>query len=206
MAILNLYFTKPTVRFSTLLVLFVGVLAPLYLFGLLADDVMEHHVFFFDKPILVFLHSHASPGLDTVMRFFTHAGSALVLVPFNGAVLALLMWRRSRWIAAFWVLAVAGAALLNGLAKQIFARSRPDLWVSSLPETTFSFPSGHGMQSMAVIAALTVMMWRTHWRWHVLAFGSVFVLLVGISRVYWVCITLPTFWRVGQHHLGGSSG
>ena len=67
---------------------------PLCVFGLLADDVIENEIFFFDKPTLVVLHSHATPVFDTVMRFFTRAGSALALIPFNAIVFAVLVWRR----------------------------------------------------------------------------------------------------------------
>ncbi len=84
----------------------------------------------------------------------------------------------------FWVLAVGGAALLNTLAKHVFARVRPDFWVSLLPETTSSFPSGHAMQSMAVVAGLVALTWHGPWRWPVALIGVCFVFLVGFSRIY----------------------
>jgi membrane-associated phospholipid phosphatase len=171
-------------HYIKLLILFGGVLAPLYLFGMLAEDVVEKEIFFFDKPILLYIHSHANPLLDAVMIFFTRAGSAFALVPFNVLVFLYLLRRRDRMQAVFWVLAVGGAALLNGLAKHVFARTRPELWVSALPETTFSFPSGHAMQSMAVAAGLVVLAWHSRWRWPVALIGACFVFLVGLSRVY----------------------
>lgn len=171
-------------HYIKLLILFGGVLAPLYLFGMLAEDVVEKEIFFFDKPILLLVHSHANPSLDAVMIFFTRAGSAFALVPFNVLVLLYLLRRRDRMQAVFWILAVGGAALLNGFAKHVFARTRPELWVSALPETTFSFPSGHAMQSMAVAAGLVVLAWHSRWRWPVALIGVCFVFLVGLSRVY----------------------
>jgi membrane-associated phospholipid phosphatase len=177
------FWTKPHIK--TLLILFIGVLAPLGVFGALAEDVIEKKVFSFDQPILLFVHSYASPLLDQVMYFFTTAGSALVLVPFNVVVFGVLILRRRRAAATFWALAVTGAALLNFLAKIGFARTRPALWISRLAETTYSFPSGHAMQSMAVATALTVILWQTRWKWSVLAISVPFVLLVGLSRVYW---------------------
>jgi membrane-associated phospholipid phosphatase len=74
--------------------------------------------------------------------------------------------------------------LLNLLAKSAFARVRPDFWVSLLPETTFSFPSGHAMQSMAVVAGLVALTWRGRWRWPVALIGLCVVFLVGLSRIY----------------------
>ncbi len=49
-------------------------------------------------------------------------------------------------------LALVGSALLNLATKHLFARERPDLWVSIAPEDTYSFPSGHAMGSMTLAA------------------------------------------------------
>ena len=161
-----------------------GMAVPLYLFGTLAEDVIKHEVFFFDAPVLQFMHAHATPALDAVMVFFARAGSARVLLPFNIAVLVLLIVRRDRVHQVFWLLATGGAALINLMAKNAFSRVRPSLWISILPETTFSFPSGHAMQSMAVSLALVVMLWHTRWRWLVLVLAIGFVGWVGACRVY----------------------
>ena len=40
------------------------------------------------------------------------------------------------------------------------------------------------MQSMAVVAALTAIVWPTRWRLVLLIPGSMFVLFVGLSRIY----------------------
>ena len=40
------------------------------------------------------------------------------------------------------------------------------------------------MGSMAVVAALVTLTWGTRWRWAVVAFGALFVALVGLSRLY----------------------
>ena len=168
----------------TLAILFAGVLLPLYGFGTLAEDVAKNEVFPFDKTLLLFAHGHASVTLDQLMIFFTHAGSAVALVPFNLLVFGILLYRGQRHRATFWLLATAGAALLNLLAKHAFARTRPDLWISILPENTYSFPSGHAMQSMAVGVALMALTWTSRWRWPMLMFSSLFVLFVGCSRVY----------------------
>ena len=167
-----------------LTLLFFGVLVPLYGFGTLAEDVATNQTLPFDRTLLMFAHAHATPLSDRIMIFFTHAGSAAALVPFNILVFAYLMRRPERHRATFWLLATTGAALLNLLAKHAFARARPDLWVALLPENTYSFPSGHAMQSMAVGAALVALCWHSRWRWTMLAASLLFVLLVGSSRVY----------------------
>ncbi len=169
---------------GSLLLLFIGVLAPLFIFGTLAENVAEQEPFFFDKPILLFLHSLATPALDRFMLAMTSMGYLYGVVPVDIAIFLFLLWRQRRGDALFWGLAVGGAALLNVLAKTAFGRLRPDLWLSIAPETTFSFPSGHAMASMAFVTALSVLAWPTRWRWVVCILGGLFTFLVGVSRNY----------------------
>ncbi len=169
---------------SRLLVLFAGVLIPLWVFGALAEDVLDQESFFFDTPILLFMYTHATPVLDLVMIFFSLIGYRFGVVPVDLLVLGLFLWRRRWGDALFWGLAVGGAAILNLAAKQSFERIRPQLWLSIAPETTYSFPSGHAMGSMALAAALVVLLWPTRWRSITLLVGAFFVLMVGLSRVY----------------------
>jgi undecaprenyl-diphosphatase len=47
-----------------------------------------------------------------------------------------------------------------------------------------SFPSGHAVGSMSFAAAMVALTWHTRSRWLVLAGGGMFVVLVGVSRIY----------------------
>ena len=38
--------------------------------------------------------------------------------------------------------------------------------------------------AMALVPALSVLLWPTRWRWPVLMLGGLFVALVGLSRIY----------------------
>ncbi len=166
------------------LTLFIGVLVPLSLFGLLAQELIEDEGFFFDEPILRFAHDLTTPSLDVFMLGISVLGLSYGVVPIDvGTLLLLLLWNRRR-DALFFGLSVIGAGVLNQSAKVFFGRPRPKLWPSIAPEQTLSFPSGHAMGSMACVAALIVLLWPTRWRWPALALGGVFVILVGVSRVY----------------------
>jgi membrane-associated phospholipid phosphatase len=167
-----------------LLALFACVLVPLFLFGELAEDVLDKDPFVFDEVILLFMHRHATPALDRIMLLASELGSGAWVTPFDAIVCAILLARR-RWLdALFWTLATGGASLLNMLAKHTFARTRPDLWPSLAPESSFSFPSAHSMQSMALAAALIVLLWPSAARWPVVVLATAFTLWVGTSRVY----------------------
>lgn len=171
-------------RRRALLALFLTVLVPLAIVGQLADEVWEGEGLPFDRPILEWLHGHATPGLDRIMLFVSEAGAPRPMVVLFVAILALLLVRHRRGDALFFAIAVAGAMLINFVAKLTFGRARPDLWISLAPETDYSFPSGHAMGSMAVVAALVALAWNTRWRWPVAVLGGLFVALVGLSRLY----------------------
>jgi undecaprenyl-diphosphatase len=104
-------------------------------------------------------------------------------------VLGLALRRRFRE-GLFAGISIIGSLLLNVAAKHSFARTRPSLWQSIAPETTYSFPSGHAMGSMTLALVAVLLCWhlRSHrgwsWRWPVTLVAAVFVLLVGLSRIY----------------------
>lgn len=167
-----------------LVLLFVGVALPLLVFGKIAREVWEKEGFAFDLPPLQAIHRYSSPALDKAMVAITNAGFPMFTVPLAVIVLAVLTAKR-RWLdASFLTLAVLGASAIDVLAKNFFGRPRPQLWVSPAPEFDSGFPSGHSMFSMAVMSALIVLLWGTKWRYPVLVAGTLFVLLVGVSRIY----------------------
>ncbi len=165
--------------------LLAGIVGPLGVFGGLAEDIVEKENFAFDNPTLLFLHGHSSAFMDKVMTVITEAGSGPALCILCILLTAMLLMQRNRTGAIFLASCLSGAALLNQACKHLFGRARPELWLSGLPETSFSFPSGHAMNSIALCAALVIIFWPTRWRMPVLACTSIFVLLVGISRMYW---------------------
>lgn len=169
---------------SRIVLLAAGILLPLALFGMLAEDVSEGEPFWFDLPIQTFVHARSNAILDALMYWTTQAGSALVMGPFDLLLFGWLLKRGRRRDALFWAASVVGAALINGAAKALFARVRPALWVSRVHEASYSFPSGHAMSAMAGVTALSILAWPTRWRWPVVACGGVFVFLVATSRVY----------------------
>jgi hypothetical protein len=146
-------------RFAKLIGLFVLILLPLYFFGSLAEDVINKEGLFFDKPILLFLHQHATANWDAAMIFFTTTGSARVIVPFNVLVLLLLVFKKQWAKSWFWIFTVGGAALMNLLAK-------------------------HALQSMAVACGVVALLWETRWRNLAVFIAIPFVVAVGTSRAY----------------------
>jgi membrane-associated phospholipid phosphatase len=150
-------------------------------FGTMAALVFGRGRVSFDAPILHALHRHATPVLDRLAVFFTIVGNTGPMITagvLTTAALAYLGRRREAWLFA---LGVGGSMLLTQAIKHVATRPRPDLWLSLRPEHTFSFPSGHAMDTAALAAALFFVLPR-HRRLWVLA--PLFALSVGWARMY----------------------
>ncbi|MBA3636468.1 MAG: bifunctional DedA family/phosphatase PAP2 family protein [Actinomycetota bacterium] len=170
----------------------VGLLAAagaLWLFGGLAEDLLTGDpIVRFDRALDDYLHAHATPTLTTFFLVVTALGSIEAIVLLGVVVAAYLAWGR-RWIfLGGWLAAVAGSAVLNQLLKGLFARPRPHFEHPLLVETSYSFPSGHAMESFVVygmLAYFAVLALRS-WEARVGAvFGAaLLVVLIGFSRMY----------------------
>jgi membrane-associated phospholipid phosphatase len=162
----------------------VCLVAPLCMFAVLAEEVVEQEIMALDVSIMRALHAHASPLLDAVMLAASAAGSGAVLLPLNLAGCAVLLFHARYRHAAFLVTATGGTLLINMMAKHAFRRDRPALWTSISPEHSFGFPSGHAMNSMAVAAVLIVLVHGSRWQRITVAMVAGLVLLIALSRVY----------------------
>jgi undecaprenyl-diphosphatase len=163
---------------------FVCLLLPLWGFAALVGEVHEKEVFPFDAPMLNMLHAASTPKLDDFFVLMTRLGYFWGVMPLDAIVLITLALRRRFRDGLFFGIAVIGSAVLDIVAKNYFARVRPDLWLSITPETTYSFPSGHAMGSATLGMAVILLCWPTRWRVPVMIASVAFVILVGVSRVY----------------------
>lgn len=163
---------------------FFGVLLPLVGFGVLVDELREPEGFAFDVPLLEAARAATTPGRDAFFIALALLGYQAGVVPVDIALVLGLAWRRRLREGLFAGLSIVGSALLNLAAKPVFQRERPALWESIAPEHNYSFPSGHAMGSMTLACVLVMLAWHTRARWPALFLGAVFVLLVGMSRVY----------------------
>ncbi|MCC3152094.1 phosphatase PAP2 family protein [Hymenobacter sp. BT770] len=164
--------------------LLVGFVLPWFVFVRLAREVWEDEGLPGDHSILEFLHAHATPALDALAVGLSRAGGPLGASLLAGAIWLGLLLAGPRRALAFFGLAVGGAQLLNLSAKYLLLRTRPSLWVSLAPETSYSFPSGHTMAAAALAAAVGFLLWRTRWRWPAVAVGLLWAVGMGWSRMY----------------------
>ncbi|WP_210116310.1 phosphatase PAP2 family protein [Hymenobacter fodinae] len=167
-----------------MVLLLIGVVLPWGIFLKASSEIREGEGFPGDQWTLQWLHTRATPALDQLFLLLTRLGGPPVMATLAGLIASLLIWRRQRRHAWFFSVAVGGAAALNIVAKLLLGRVRPALWVSLAPETTPSFPSGHAMGSAALVLTLGLLLARSRWRGLLWGLGALFVLGVGVSRLY----------------------
>ncbi len=192
-------------HWPALLTLLVLILLPLILLGSIAEDIHEKRVFVWEAPLMVGLRQHAPGWFHSTAAMFSTVGSAKVMLPF-AAVLMVILWRKSHTMARYFLLSVGGTVLLNVALKLIFNRARPQVIPWLWQEGDASFPSGHSSMAMALVVTMTALLWRTPWRWPVAVLGTVYTLVMGISRVY-LGVHYPTDvvggWLLGLAWTGG---
>ena len=155
-------------------------------FGLMAHDVYDHRGFSFDAPILTWFHHHVTPARTAVALVLSRIGEPKPVAGVTALLVVALVVVR-RWHDAVVVaIEVGGAAALDLVSKGFFARPRPTLYPHLVPESNFSFPSGHAMGDIAFYLALHLLLWRTlpqRWRW-IGVLGLALAVAIGLSRPY----------------------
>ncbi|MEJ7654558.1 MAG: phosphatase PAP2 family protein [Chloroflexia bacterium] len=172
---------------SLILIIGFGLAAlALLLFGFIAQEVYAGESLQLDRSAGYFLHGYSTPTLDSLMKFVSLIGSAVVTIPLLLLSVTWLVVHRFAREAVMLVVTPTGSGLLNTVLKGSFERPRPALpW--SQPISGFSFPSGHSMNSFAAYMSLAVVVWVVFGRRRgVIALLAAVILVgaVGTSRIY----------------------
>ncbi|HEY4264999.1 MAG TPA: phosphatase PAP2 family protein [Micropepsaceae bacterium] len=172
-----------------------AIAALLFVFGVLAENVIQAQPFAFDNAILLALRvpgNRAIPigpaWLPETARDITSLGSIPVIGLLLLAVTGYLLLERKRG-SARWILAAAiGGVLLDDLLKFAISRPRPDMIDASVRVFSTSFPSGHASLSAIAYLTLGALLAQTHdsipIRVYILALAAALTILVGLSRLY----------------------
>ena len=138
----------------------------------------------YDQLVVLWFYSLASPVLDDVASFVTAFGNVWAVAAMATVLFAYLWWRGYHRLGVLVFAGVYGAIIISGLLKELFQRSRPELWDRFTIEHSYSLPSTHAMGTMAFVACVLVIAWPTKWRWYALSAGLTYLLVIGASRVY----------------------
>ena len=154
----------------------------------IADEVQDHDISGFDRQVAHFIQSFRSDALTPWMVRFTHLGERPVFLVLIVLIAGAIYWQRHNWLLVAEVsFILLTATLLNRFLKQGYGRIRPD-GLHLVEESSYSFPSGHSMGSMAFYGFLIFLIWRLvpglPLRLFLTVLFSGIILLVGASRVY----------------------
>jgi membrane-associated phospholipid phosphatase len=149
----------------------------LWAFAAIADEIPEDSFLSrADNQLVLWVEAHDTEGGEKFCSYVTQLGDV-------GFAL------RRQWAAVLGLASAGiGAALLNNLLKVVFHRGRPIFATEFITRPSWSFPSGHAMDSMAgygFLAFLLIQQTRDDARRKAIALAAaVLILLVGFSRIY----------------------
>lgn len=158
----------------------------LFLFGGIAEEMLQGSTVRFDLAVRGWVHQFASPEMTRAMTAISLLGYNVLIVEL---VIALAVFWSLRWrrAAAWLAVTMAGALAMDLALKYAFHRPRPQVFYGAEPQS-YSFPSGHALCSFCfygvlagLVAARTK---RLALRIAAGAAAAILVVAIGLSRIY----------------------
>ncbi|MEZ5933559.1 MAG: phosphatase PAP2 family protein [Alphaproteobacteria bacterium] len=179
----------------SVLVLVLLLVASVWAFVGLADEVVEGETHRFDETVLLLMRNPADPAdpigpgwVEEIGRDVTALGGIAVLVMIVLATSGYLVLAQKAHAALWLMLATGSGMALSTVLKMSFDRPRPNLVPHGSIVYTASFPSGHSLMSAVVYLTIGALLARVQPRRrlkaYILSLAVLLTLLVGISRVY----------------------
>ena len=171
-----------------------GIVAGVWGFALLADEVLEGGTQAFDQRLLLaFRHGPANtllgpPFVQEAARDITSLGGTAVLTIVIVIAAGFLALDGKKHMALFVLAAILGGVGAGTILKDGFDRPRPELVPHSDSASGASFPSGHSMMSAVTYLTLGALLARSQERKRVKAYFLLVAMslsfAVGVTRVY----------------------
>ncbi|MGH8272300.1 MAG: phosphatase PAP2 family protein [Gammaproteobacteria bacterium] len=141
----------------------------------------------FDASVRAAVHAQASPPLTKACKAITQLGK--YPLPVFAIVLSIFLWSRGlRLLTWFPIAAFIAAAVLLEIAKELVRRVRPHPWFGIHTPTSWSFPSGHSLDSttcyLVFAVVLMALVRRRLPRGFILAVAILLPLMIGFTRIY----------------------
>ena len=162
------------------------MLFSLYIFLTLTDSVLRREFIFFDDSISAFFYSLRTPPLTVVMLAITFLGSQYFL---GSAIIVTIvsLFKKHKKDALNFAFILLFGIILNLILKDMFQRPRPDV-APLVYESTYSFPSGHAMNSFVFYTTLVYFIFRKYRNKKIFLNFTIIcgllILAIGVSRIY----------------------
>ena len=169
----------------------VGVVAcilMLWAFSYIADEMTEQSLLVrVDHLIVNWLEAHGTESGEAFFSVMSWIGSQLMTtIAVVGTIW--LAIRRDWFRAVALTLAVVGGTALNDLLKALFHRGRPETATEFIKMESWSFPSGHSMNSLIGFGFVAFLIMEhvadRRARIAIIVATAIVVGLVGFSRLY----------------------
>ena len=161
--------------------------AALFVFGWLAEEMLEGDTRQFDAFVRTAVHQLATPGLTRLMQVFSFLGSVVAVTAMCLVAICMSLYFRRTRTAALLAITMLGAAALDVALKQAFHRPRPVAFFGATP-SSYSFPSGHALGSLCFYGMLAaILAARVRGRgakFCVWTAAAALVGMIGFSRIY----------------------
>ncbi len=159
----------------------------LFVFGWLAEEVLEGGTQRFDAFLRTAIHQLATPGLTRLMLAFSFLGSVVAVTTMCLVAICVSLYFRHARTAALLAITMLGVAALDVSLKHAFHRPRPTAFFGTSP-SSYSFPSGHAFGSLCfygVLAAILAARVRRRDAKFCLWIAAVLLIgMIGFSRIY----------------------
>jgi undecaprenyl-diphosphatase len=176
------------------LVVLACIVAGVWGFALLADEVVEGGTQAFDRKVLLSFRNSSTlaplgpPAAQVAARDITALGGVAVLTLVTAIAAGFLALDGKKHMALFVCGCILGGLGISTLLKDTFQRPRPDLVPHAADFSGASFPSGHSMMSAVTYLTLGALLARSQERRRMKAYfllvAIVLSFAVGVTRVY----------------------
>lgn len=171
----------------------------LALFLAIAEDIPEHGAMIrVDHAVARWLEAHGTEAGESIFVVLSKLGAPVLAVIVIAAIVYFL-WRRQRREAAAVAVTSGGGVIVSNILKLIFHRGRPETASEFITRHTWSFPSGHSMNSIIGYGFLTLLLLDhiagQRRRVAVMVAAVVVIGAIGFSRLY-----------LGVHYLSDVGG
>jgi len=123
--------------------------ACMWIFFALADEISEQRwLVHTDLAVTQWLQVHGTEAGESFFIGVSYLGAQVLIAVLVVATIVLLVRRNWRHLAVL-AITCGGGALLNGALKLVYHRARPSV-AAEFQTTSWSFPSGHAMDSLIV--------------------------------------------------------
>lgn len=166
----------------------IGGISFVTLSGLTAFVTSSSFIPKIDANIALYMHAMRDTRLVEYFTALTFLGSTIMVVIVTSICAFILLKRRHTSYLAGLLVSVVGASLSVFMLKGYIERARPSSALSTILESTFSFPSGHTTISIALYGFLALYLLRTlkpPFYARLLALSLLILIgLISVSRLY----------------------